>query len=246
MTRRGSSRAAPVRLRVGRAQIERLRRARSSGLAAAPSQATQAMSGAGCASTMHRRRRIRRPAIGENLRGIADQMRRAEPRRRERLRDRRDARRHQRAAVAADHLQIDVIVPRIDRRRSPGARRSRRPRGAAKAASVVSPTTGLPAASAMPRAAEMPTRKPVKLPGPVVTAMRSSAAKAMPDCLHDARDQRHQRFGMAALHRLRFLRDQLAGVGVEHGGGAGIERGIDGEDQHGRVWRMQRVRRISE
>ena len=27
--------------------------------------------------------------------------------------------------------------------------------------------------------------------------------------LHHARDQRHQRFGMAALHRLRFLRDEL-------------------------------------
>ena len=97
---------------------------------------------------------------------------------------------------------------------------------------MVSPTTGLLAASAMPRAAESPTRSPVKLPGPVVTAMRSSAANAMPACLDDARDQRHQGFGMAALHRLRFLRDQLAGVGVEHARGAGIQRGVDGEDQH--------------
>ena len=32
----------------------------------------------------------------------------------------------------------------------------------------------------MPRAAEMPTRSPVKLPGPVVTAMRSSAANVVP------------------------------------------------------------------
>ena len=32
--------------------------------------------------------------------------------------------------------------------------------------------------------------------------------------------------------RLRFHRDQFAGAGVEHGGGAGVERGIDGEDQH--------------
>jgi len=51
--------------------------------------------------------------------------------------------------------------------------------------------------------------------------------------LDDSRDQRHQRFGMAALHRLRFLRDQLAGVGVQHAGGTGIQRGVDGEDQHG-------------
>ena len=97
---------------------------------------------------------------------------------------------------------------------------------------MVTPTTGLLAASAMPRAAESPTRKPVKLPGPVVTAMRSRSAKAMPDCFDDARDQRHQRFGMAALHGLRFLRDQLAGLGVEHAGGAGIQRSVDGEDQH--------------
>ena len=41
---------------------------------------------------------------------------------------------------------------------------------------------GLAAASAMPRAAEMPTRRPVKLPGPVVTAMRSSAENGMSAC----------------------------------------------------------------
>ena len=50
--------------------------------------------------------------------------------------------------------------------------------------------------------------------------------------LHHARDQRHQGFGMAALHRLRFLRDHAACAGVEHGRGAGIKRGIDGEDEH--------------
>ena len=36
---------------------------------------------------------------------------------------------------------------------------------------------------------------------------------------------------MAALHRQRFLRDD-ARAGVEHGRGAGIKRGIDGEDEH--------------
>ena len=40
---------------------------------------------------------------------------------------------------------------------------------------------------------------------------------------------------MAALHRQRFLRNQLAGVGVENACGAGIERGIDGKDQHGPI-----------
>src|SRR3954463_16789141 len=37
---------------------------------------------------------------------------------------------------------------------------------------------------------------------------------------------------MTALHRLRFERDHAACAGVEHGRGAGIKRGIDGEDEH--------------
>ena len=84
----------------------------------------------------------------------------------------------------------------------------------------------------MPRAAESPTRNPVKLPGPVVTAMRSSDEKADASLLDDARDQRHQGFRMAPFHRLRFLREQFARIGVEHGGRAGVQRGIDGKDQH--------------
>ena len=52
-------------------------------------------------------------------------------------------------------------------------------------------------------------------------------------CFHHARDQRHQGFGMTALHRLRFLRDEVACGSVEDGRGAGIERRIDSEDQHG-------------
>jgi len=51
--------------------------------------------------------------------------------------------------------------------------------------------------------------------------------------VHDPADQRHQRFGMTALHRLRFRGDHLAGIGIQHAGGAGIQRGVDGEDQHG-------------
>src|SRR3989304_1218951 len=52
--------------------------------------------------------------------------------------------------------------------------------GAAYAASVERPTTGLLAARPMPRAAARPTRIPVKLPGPVVTAIRSTHAKSSP------------------------------------------------------------------
>jgi hypothetical protein len=49
--------------------------------------------------------------------------------------------------------------------------------------------------------------------------------------LHDASDQRHQRFGMAAQHRQRFAHHHAA-LGVEHGGGAGLKRGIDREHTH--------------
>ena len=54
--------------------------------------------------------------------------------------------------------------------------------------------------------AEMPTRSPVKLPGPTVTATRSSDAKPPSVARDDAVEQRHQRLGMAARHR-------FAGVG---------------------------------
>ena len=56
-----------------------------------------------------------------------------------------------------------------------------------------------------------------------------------PGALHHARDQRHQRFGVAAQHRQRLMRGDRAALGVEHGGRAGLERGIDGKDAHDRV-----------
>jgi hypothetical protein len=50
--------------------------------------------------------------------------------------------------------------------------------------------------------------------------------------LHDARDKGHQGLGMTAPHRLLLLRDQFARVGVQHGGRACIQCGIDGKNQH--------------
>jgi hypothetical protein len=77
--------------------------------------------------------------------------------------------------------------------------------GAAKAASVDRPTAGLPEASAIPRAAAMPTRRPVKLPGPEVEL----------GAIEHACDQRHQRLGVATLHRHRFIQTHAETVGVE-------------------------------
>ena len=78
----------------------------------------------------------------------------------------------------AEHLQIDVVVAGIDRRHHGAAVVCRDDAAPRSRQSVESPIAGLPAASAKPRAAAMPTRNPVKLPGPVVTAMRSSSANS--------------------------------------------------------------------
>jgi len=70
------------------------------GLTAAPSHATQAISGAGSAIDLERRRGLCRPAVGQNLGGVANQIRRAETRCADRLFDRRDLGADQRTAVA--------------------------------------------------------------------------------------------------------------------------------------------------
>ena len=56
--------------------------------------------------------------------------------------------------------------------------------------------------------------------------------KADQGLVHYARDQRYQCFGMATHHGQRFMRGNLAALGVEHGGRAGLERSINGKDTH--------------
>ena len=194
-----------------RARADRAASAAPSSSAAAPSRATQPMSGAACCSTAGGGGAAR-PGRRDQLRGRTDDARPAP------VGAARTAARSGRAAAAPWCAR---------RRRRPGSRparcahRSPRPRwccrraatcGAASAESVDSPIAGLPAASAMPRAAEMPTRRPVKLPGPTVTAMRSSSANSSCAAIHHARDQRHQGFGMAAQHRQRFAREDAAAL----------------------------------
>ncbi len=74
---------------------------------------------------------------------------------------------------------------RSARRLSRATRRQRSSRTAsgtvaAAASKLLTPINGRRAASAIPRAAASPTRMPVKLPGPIVTAIRSSAETARP------------------------------------------------------------------
>ncbi len=92
------------------------------------------------------------------------------------------------------------------------------------------PIAGLPAASAMPRVADIPTRSPVKLPGPVVTAMRSRSANSM-----SARSITRATSGISASAWPRAMGSVSLAVMMprcEHGGRAGFESGVDGKDAH--------------
>ena len=50
--------------------------------------------------------------------------------------------------------------------------------------------------------------------------------------LEHARHQRHQRLGVTALHRHRFMHTLIGSAGVKHSNRASFERGVDGKDSH--------------
>jgi len=73
--------------------------------------------------------------------------------------------------------------------------------GAANAASVVSPTAGLPAATAMPRCCRhVRARSPVEAAGSDRHGDAVELEKFQHGLAHDPRNQRHQRFALAARH----------------------------------------------
>src|SRR5262249_44504964 len=148
-----------------------------------------------------------------------------------RLLDFTDPRPDQRTAIAADDLEIDLVMPRVDRGdhwllaaladdwRGVGRKRGQTD-GWFSGRERQSPRGGEP---------NTQSRKTAGTGGYRDAVERGKRQRGL---LHYTADQWHQRLGMSALHRLRFDRDQLAGAGIEHGGRAGVERGIDGEDQH--------------
>ena len=139
--------------------------------------------------------------------------------------------RHQRAAAGSEHLQVDVVVPRIDRRhdrqRVVGgdqwrgeSRQCRQPDGGFAGGERDAARRG----NADTQAGEAA--------GPGGDSDAVECGKIEVAAREDARDQRHQCFGMAAHHRQRFMHVRVAALGVEHGDRAGFQRGIDGEDAH--------------
>ena len=147
-----------------------------------------------------------------------------------RFAQRRQPRRRQRPAAGSKYLQVDMVVPRVDRRdhrhgsvgihqwrgqsgqsRQPDRRLCGGERDAARRGNA-DPQSG-------------------KAAGPGRHHHAVEFAKRRPRLVHDPGDERHQRLGMAALHHQALGRHDAV-VGVEHGRGAGRQGGIDGENAH--------------
>ena len=170
--------------------------------ATAPSRATQAMSGALLLLDQHRRRlaapaRPPRPCARRCRRCGSCRWRRCAPRRA----IAGDARRDQRAAAGAEHLQIDVLVPRVDRDRERDrvvggdvGRGEGRERGEAERR-----LAGRERDAARRRDADAQAGEAAR----ARSSRRCGRARrtAVVGLAHHAGDQRHQRFGVAARHR---------------------------------------------
>ena len=86
---------------------------------------------------------------------------------------------------------------------------------------------------AKPRAAAMAMRTPVKLPGPKVAAIRSSAGEVEAGSRHHLGHHGHQGLGVAARHSLLAKDDALRRpAGEKHCGAAGAHAGVEGQDVH--------------
>ncbi len=105
-------------------------------------------------------------------------------------------------------------------------------RGAAKAASVVRPIGRLTGRERDPARGGDPDAQSGEAAGSGGDGDTVERGEIEADALHHPRDQWQQRFGVAAQHGQRFARGLRRLPGVEHGGRAGLKRGIDGEDTH--------------
>ncbi len=118
-----------------------------------------------------------------------------------------------RGRTVLEHLQIDVAMPRIHYAATGSVSsaamkaRTRRPK--------LKDRQRVYRRLTRPRGMLARLRMPVKLPGPVVTAMRSSLSEVEAALLHHARDERHQRFGVAArIGRRRSRATIVPEIGV--------------------------------
>ena len=147
------------------------------------------------------------------------------------LAQRHHARRQQAASTRAEHLHVDVVVPGIDRHHDRrvafiGDMRGRQARQGGEADGGLGRRQGDAAGGrdADPQAGEAA--------GPDRDRDAVELAELDLGLVHHPRDQRHQGFGMAARHDAALAGDDGAGIAVEHGGRAGIQRAVDGKDTH--------------
>ena len=107
-------------------------------------------------------------------------------------------------STAGEALRVDLVAARIDDHLdrsgiggTPGAITPR-----PSISSVPTPSTGHSRARASARATAMPARRPVKLPGPTVTATSSSSRPAQPASAITLAQQRQHPLGVAARQGL--------------------------------------------
>ena len=161
--------------------------------------------------------------------GGADDAGRAGHRRAHRIAQRCDAGRNKRAPAGAEHLQIDVVVAGIDRGHDVRAVVLGDQRGAEGG-------EGGEADRRLSRCQRDAAggRNPDPQPGEAAGAGGDGDTVEIGEFdvgeIHHARDQRHQRFGVAARHRQRLAGGDDAAL--EHGGRAGFEGGVDGKNAH--------------
>ena len=191
---------------VGRAQVERLHR----DFARVRRHASAASPRAG-----HRGRGPPGPRRGSCRRERRAPLQRAPRRRRQRRASARRPparnpgerlgqhrrRRAERPTRGIEDLHVQIGAAAFERDEKIAITAGSRGRSAATASKPVTPISGRSRPRAIPCAAASPTRMPVKLPGPMVTAMRSSAAAGSPASAQRAVDHRQQRLGLAVRNR---------------------------------------------
>ena len=149
-----------------------------------------------------------------------------------RLAQQRDPRRDQGTPAGAEDLQIDLLVAGIDHRhhRRGVVRGDMRggeggKRGEADGGLRRGERDAACRRNADPQAGE------------AARAGGDGDAVKLPELdvglIHHPREEWHDGLRMAARHGAALARDDRGAIGIEHGGRAGLERGVDGKDAHG-------------
>ncbi len=142
-----------------------------------------------------------------------------------------DPRHDERRAVRREDVEIDLLVAGVDRRddRVVGARRNMRRRERGQCRETDCRLSRCKRDAARRRDADAQAGEAAR---PDRYGDAINVGKFAARLIHHARDHRHDRFGVAALHGDGFAREDRAGLRIEHGCRAGSKRGVDRQNSH--------------